>query len=214
MVANPERTHEDAPNAEIVSDLVWQAFKTGGAFVRRRNGELWKFATRLAEVKADGGLLDPVRRGMILGHMAAHPCVQWADLWVPVPNGMNQDVVLMGEVFKDRQTAMLVRPDRSKMYEFEFVDDEQRDRVEAATQVTLFEDVSTTGSTAYHLARLLRMVNPGLRIHSLSWLQRSDVRPEYTRGEEAVQYHTMCRRDIPTERAAFVEELGFEPTLV
>jgi hypothetical protein len=215
MAASPEVGHGDLQNADVVSGLVWRIFRTGGALARQRNGELWKFATMLAEVKADADLLSPVRRGMILGMLAMHPCWRWSNLWVPAPNGTNPDVKLFGEVFPEQNTAMVIRPDRDRVYEFEFVNGKQADRVRRAPRATIAEDVSTTGSTAFHVAQFLRAVNPDLVIHSVSWLQRGEIRPEYTApGPNQVVYHTLCRQDIPTEHAAFVAKFGFEPTLV
>jgi hypothetical protein len=214
MMYGHEHGHGPLAEPELVGDLIWQALRRGGAIARRRDGQLWKFATRLAEIKVDGSLLDPLHRGMILGQMATHPCARWADLWLPVPNGMNDDVMELGEMFDEQRVARVVRPNREKVYEFEFTDDDQITKVEAAGQAMLWEDVSTTGSTAFHLARMLRRINPGLQIHSLSWLQRSEVRPEYTQGDDGVVYHTLCRTDVPTEYSSFVEKFGFKPALV
>jgi hypothetical protein len=214
MAQGIEQAHGELENAAAVGDLVWRALRAGGSIARRRDGEPWQFATRTAEVKVDGALLNPLHRGMILGRVATYPCTRWADLWVPAPNGVNEDVELLGEMYEDQEVSMWVRPNRDDIYHFEPVDGRQVDKVRQACRLMIDEDVSTTGSTVYHLAQTLRRINPGLEIHSLSWLQRSPIRPEYTRGPDAVVYHTLCRMDVPTEHNAFVEKFGFEPELV
>jgi hypothetical protein len=76
------------------------------------------------------------------------------------------------------------------------------------------EDISTTGSTVWHLGKILRGLNPDAQIHSVSWLRRSPIRYEYAQGPDAVNFHTLSRVDIPTEYKEFVEKFGFEPELV
>lgn len=202
------------PNAEAVDRLVWQTFRDGGTMITHGPDRPFGFATgELATLKADAENLadSPVRVGMILGIMALHPCVEWADMLIGVPNGMNKNALWIGQSVV-KPVVGLIRPEVAQSrYEYEFANLEDMTKLEHAAQICLLEDVSRTGSTAWHVARFLRQHYPHLIIHSLTMLQRGPVAAKYQVGPNKLDYHWLCRRDIPLDAGSFAKLFGFEP---
>jgi hypothetical protein len=199
--------------------LVWNAFVRDRVFVRRHGRVPWTFAngTR-AEVKVDADKLHPISRGLILGAMAMHPCVQRADLLVGVPNGMIEDISVLADRL-GKKDAALWRPDYERRHEYVWANEDQEEIVAAAEIACVLDDITTTGSSAHATALCLQEVNPHLQIHSLSMLLRGVIAPAYISGSEhpnaAIdEFHMLCKRYIPTGHSDFVAMLGFEPATV
>jgi len=211
--------HPDSQNQS--GGLVWEAFRRGKVWITRgQDGALFEFAAgALAQVKGDASRLknSPKEHALVLGAMALHPCLAWADALVAVPNGMIEDAEQIAERL-GKPVVRMYRPENATpRYDIRFVSN-RIDRTLAAKIVTIcaLEDLSSTGSTPYEQAKILRHTNPSLIIHSLSMLQRAPIRPEYQQGPDAVGYHTLCvpEQSIPLNLDEFVAAFGFEPELV
>ncbi len=199
--------------------MVWRRMVLDQVFVVRSDGIPWQFASGSeAEVKADADRLSELSRGMILAAMGTHPCVQRADLLVGVPNGMMLDAEELAGTF-NKNNAVLVRPSGAGRHEYTWEDDDQADIVANAEFACVLEDITTTGSSADATARYLRKINRRLRIHTISMLLRNTIDPAYIIGSGSwgaaiEEFHILCARRIPTEKARFIEEMGFEPAVV
>lgn len=218
MAENPE--HGELQRSEVVGELVWEALKRGDIWVTMgRGGPRFRFAAgALAEVKGDAERLkdSPLERGIVLGCMAIHPCLEWADAISPVPNGMNEDAEELGERLQKPVIRMHRPVDALSRYDLRFISEADRELAADVEKVSLVEDLTSTGSSPYHQARILRSVNPRLSIHALSMMHRAPILDEYQQGEDAVTFHTLCApsQPIPFEYDSFVEAFGITPTQV
>lgn len=212
--------HPEFQQQDVVGPLVWDALKQGDIWITRgKDGPHFQFAAgALAEVKGDGERLRhaPKEHGLVLGLMAVHPCVEWADALCGVPNGMNDNTEEIGERTGKPVIRMYRPEDAISRYDLRFVSTADERLASEAENICLAEDLSSTGSSPWHQAQILRGVNPDLAIHTLSMLHRSPIDPQYQRAPSGITYHTLCTalEPIPLDYDSFVETLGIEPTLV
>jgi hypothetical protein len=211
--------HPDHP-IEDESGIIWDALQRGAIWITRgKGGEPFEFAAGArAEVKGDASRLryTPEAHRLILGTMATHPCLAWADALVPVPNGMIDDTNELGRRLEKDVIHMHRPEDAASRYDIRFDSYIDKELAAAAGSVCLIEDLTSTGSTPYEQAKILREVNPKLVVHTLSILHRAPVQLEYQEGENAVVYHTLCAASepIPLGIDEFVERYGIKPVLV
>jgi hypothetical protein len=194
-----------------------------GCFVTLPDGQRFTFASEIeSEVKVIGDPVceDDAARNDMAGVFADHGCVRAADGIGYIPEGVRPLVVTLADKAKkpDGTTKPLVhmhrRPGGARHdYEFGLPDDpvhtaEQAKEILASLGIIcLAEDISTIGSSAYAVAKMMRTVNPHLRIHTLAMLHRGNVKPEYQIGKRAVGYHALAKLDIPFTKAAFATQL-------
>lgn len=198
MSFNSCRNHTVAP---ADAALVWRTLAEGGVFVTREGGRPFTFAAatdRPPTLKADAERLGvhPELLDRLLGLYALHPCVQEAEVLSFVPNGMAGFGASLGRRI-GKPVIKLFRPEGVPRTDIRFVGDEDEALARESDSICAVEDISTTGFSAYATAKILRGVNPGLSVHTLSMLQRDAVDPAYVTGVDGVIYHTFVRRDIP-----------------
>jgi hypothetical protein len=206
-------------------EKIWQSLIEVRAFVTNRDGSTFNFAAEqleatlsseaLAEpgptlkVEADYLWTRPDIRGDLVDIVVTHPCVQEADLLSYAPNGPRQFTHDLGRHDSVGKSVInLWRPRDAPRWDIRYGDENDdgesdRELTRAVGSICLIEDVSSTGSTAHRSAEVLRQLNPGLVIHSLSLLQRGDVKSRYQEGPSAVMYHTILQRRIPRKVETF-----------
>ncbi len=211
--------HSDQP-AEDESGIIWSALQRGGIWITRgKQGEPFSFASGLtAEVKGDASRLRSVPDvyQIVLDRLVVHPCVAWADVLAPVPNGTIPETAWLARQLGKQVIGMHRPDDATSHHDMQYNSRADRELAAAVGSVCFIEDVTSTGSTPYAQAEVLREVNPHIAVHTLSILHRSPVLPQYQQGAEAVVYHALCATAEPVPRGydEFVERYGVEPVLV
>lgn len=180
----------------------WDAMLGAGVFVE---GD-FTFASGLhATLKADAERLysSPRELAVILGHFAAYPCVQDADVLLYVPDGMRQFVTMLGnENELDKPVIGAIRkPGAVSKYDFVFASAEDEELAKTAKAPVICEDIVTTLGSVAGMRRLLR---PEQTVHSLAMLLRGTVNPDY---QEGLVDHYLLRRGIPTDKDEFRRRL-------
>lgn len=205
--SDPCRNYQPRPDT---SELVRQTFADAGAFETPAFGEPpFQFAAgseATLKINAEH-VLELTYRRRLLGLYAIHPCLIRAKAIVGVPNGMTTFAQELSR-WTQRPLIQLVRPDGAGRYEYELSGqslEEVRNLLETGSNgrcdshVCIVEDVSTTGSSAYHVAQMLREFRPGLRAHTLSMWERGVINQKYTTGDDAVVYHTFVQQPVPAD---------------
>jgi len=201
---------------EAVGSRVWSALIAAQIFTVNADGAPYIFATgETGTLKVDGELLqrDPFHYGVVLGFMATHACVRRFGALAFVPNGTRDPAERIAGL-TGKPVIYMERPEGAGRYEYQFCSPADSDLVAVAGSVTLLEDVSRTGSSAYAAGQLLRQANPAAAIHSLSMLQRGPIDSQYETGPHSLVYHTLCRRDVPLDVADFTARYGITPRVV
>jgi hypothetical protein len=212
--------HPEFQRQGVASRLVWGSFRRSDIWITRgKGGPRFRFAAgALAEVKGDAERLrhNPKEHGLVMGLLAVHPCVEWADAVSGVANGMNEDAEEIG----DRTGKPVVRMYRPKgaisRYDIRYVSKEDQSLAREVEKLCFLEDLTSTGSTPWHQGRIIRADNPGVTIHALSEMHRGPINPKYEEGPDGMTFHTLCipSEPIPLDYDRFVEAFGIEPTLV
>jgi hypothetical protein len=188
------------------SNLVWRSLGEGEVFVTREGGRPFTFASgQPATLKADAERLFAKRqlKQRLLGIYSVHPCVVAAAALSFAPNGMADFTEALRRKL-NKPIIRLFRPEGAPRSDIRYVDaEEDVSLAQEVGSVCVLEDVSTTGFSAHQAARVLFSANPGLEIHTLSMLQRDEVKASYQEGPEAVVYHTFVRQDLPLDVAGF-----------
>jgi hypothetical protein len=217
-MAAPE--HPDFAYQDMSDALVWDALR-GIWITYGKGGPHFTFAAGAqAEVKGDANRLrrSPGDRGLVLGLMAIHPCVAWADAIAPVPNGMIEETEELAERTGKPMIRMYRPDDATSRYDMHFVSAEDEELAGSVQRITTLEDLTSTGSTPYYLARILRRVNPRVSVHTLSMLWRSPRGPQgdFLEGPQAPTYHTLsvAPQDVPLGYDEFVKAFGIIPDKV
>ncbi len=190
------------------SDLVWHSLGEGGAFVTRKGGKPFTFATgQKATLKLDAERLADHPRIVerLLGLYAMHPCIIEADALSFVPNGMADFADKLSRQM-GKQLIRLIRPDGAQRTDIRFVSPEDEALANSVSTICSVEDISRTGFSAHATARMLRGTNPQLDVHTLSMLQRDTVDPSYATGADGIAYHTFAHRHIPLAIEEFREQ--------
>lgn len=185
-------------NAQKAAEETWEALLSAGVFIE---GDFIFASGAHATLKADGERLysKPRQLAVILGHFAAYPCVQEADVLLYVPEGMRQFAVLLGEEL-DKRVAK-ARKIEGARYKFEF-ESEQDDRLANEAEAPfIVEDIVTTLGSIAGMRSLLTTDKP---VHSLAMLLRGTVNPEYRAG---LVDHYLLEREIPTDKVEFRRRL-------
>jgi orotate phosphoribosyltransferase len=199
------------------SQMVWRSLGEGEVFVTREGGKPFILASgQPATLKADAERLFAKRklRQRLLGIYSVHPCVVEADALSFAPNGMAGFAEALRKKLK-KPIIRLFRPEGAPRTDIRYVDEEEDIRLtQEVGSVCVLEDVSTSGFSAHEAARVLFSANPDLEIHTLSMLQRDEVKADYQTGPGAIVYHTFVRQDLPLDVAGFKDRFPEIPVLV
>lgn len=198
------------------AEAVWRSLGEGEVFITRENGKPFVFATgQEATLKADAERLFKRRKTCerLLGIYGAHPCVLAADAVSFVPNGP-ADFTEKLRWRLEKPIIRLDKPEGGSTMDMRFLSPDEIDTARQVGSVCLVEDISRTGFSASVAAGLLRSVNPGLDIHTLSLLQRDEVDPMYEEGDNSVVYHTFVRQDLPLSVEEFRRQFPELPVYI
>lgn len=193
--------------------LAWESLVAGGAFITPKDGVPFEFAGgAAATLKVDAERADhhPQALASLAGLLAAHPCVEGADVLSFVPNGMAAKARVVGEL-AGKEVVELYRPQGAPRSDIRPRNERSMELAGSAGRICLLEDVSSTGFSAHAAAAILYRLNPRLSIHSLSILQRGPVQHTYTQPPNPVTYHTLLRRGLPLTIQAFRQQFPDVP---
>jgi orotate phosphoribosyltransferase len=188
-------------NAGRAAEETWEALLSAGAFVE---GDFTLASGAKATLKVDAEKLydHPRHFQTVLGHFAAHPCVQDADTLLYVPEGMREFTIALGKELDKPVAKMRHRPAAKNRYDFVFESLGDYSLAIAAGRPVICEDVVTTlGSVAAVRSLLTRPIQ---EVHSLAILRRGTVKEEYRAG---LSDHYLVERHIPTDAKLFWQQL-------
>jgi hypothetical protein len=148
----------------LAAEETWEALLSAGVF---REGD-FTFASGIqATLKADAERLyeHPRQLATVLGHFAAFPCVQDADVLLYVPYGMRNFIGRLGNELGKPVAHTDKKPGAISKYDFIFRTPKDEDLASSAERPLIGEDVVTTLGSVAGLRKLLRA---GQSVHSLA----------------------------------------------
>ena len=188
-------------DVDTAAEETWQALLSAGCFIEGN----FVFASGInATLKVDAELLysHPRHLETVLGHFAAFPCIQDAEVLMYVPDGMRQFMTTLGNELGKPVAHTKRRPGSSSKYDFVFTTKADENLAESAELIVIGEDiVSTLGS----VAATRSLLKPTQTVHSLAMLQRGVVNPDYQKG---LVDHYLVKRHIPTDKDEFNRQIS------
>src|SRR6266567_198247 len=165
-------------DVQKAADETWDAMVSAGVFVE---GDFTFASGMHATLKADAERLyeKPKQLGVILGHFAAFPCVQDADVLLYVPDGMRQFVRLLGAALNKPVAEATRTPGATSKYDFMFQSPEDEDLALSAERLVIGEDIVTTLGS---IAGMRSLLQPEQTVHSLAMLLRGVANPRHRTG--------------------------------
>jgi hypothetical protein len=191
--ANLEAAEYDTRRA---AEETWEALLSAGVFVE---GD-FTFASGIhATLKADAERLysHPKQLQVIIGHFAAFPCVEAADVLLYVPKGMRKFMTRLGNELGKPVAGAKRRPGSTSKYDFVFKSPADQELALSAELPVIGEDVVTTLGSVAGIRALLK---PEQNVHSLAMLLRGTVNPGHQTG---LTDHYLLEREIPTDALEF-----------
>lgn len=187
-------------DAQRAATETWQVMLNSGMFIE---GEFTFASGAKATIKADTEQLygHPEQLEVILGHYAAFPCVQDADVLLYVPDGWREFTTMLGDRLGKPIAHTIRKPNAVSRYDFAFRSPDDELLAREAERPFIGEDIVTTLGSVAGVRRLLR---PEQTAHSLAMLLRGTVNPVYQTG---LTDHYLLQREIPLDKVEFQRRL-------
>lgn len=192
-------------DADKAAEEVWEALLLAGAMRVAPKEDPFIFASGLrATLKVNAEALDnkPRQQAVVLGHVATFPCVKDADVLLYVPEGMRNFTNILGKEMGKQVVQAARIPESASRYDFRYKTAEDEEMAVTAEHPTLLEDVVTTLGSVAGMVKIMSPENQD--IHSLAFLLRGTVNPEYQIG---LTDHYLVERKIPLEVEEFLPQL-------
>jgi hypothetical protein len=203
-VTQPPYTDFEIPpyDPELAAIETWDALIDSGAFLIGRHVLA---SGDTASLKIDAGLLSkhPEHYRTVLGHLAAHPYMQEADLAMYVAKGMREPMEAIASKLRI-PIAHTVKVEDGPRYTFAFASEDDREKAQKAERPTIGEDIVSSGGSIGGTGGLLL---PHQRARCVAMLLRGTENPDHLKGME-VAY--LAQRYVPTDAVEFLEQLQAE----